>query len=489
MITVAAAVATTLKDENASNESGLPDDHPVSRGMKLMAEVFSTPEQATGTPYYAVWGLHGDAPIDRAGCDPNNAKIVGRPVFADGPDVSWEHLEFIAGVCSELFASALAADAHWRPRECAAKQFLGAWNRTGAPHDPSEELRSFVLGPEGSALAGSVGFGSDDGRIRWFRVSFLANFSSAAQGAERDAAHAAFDAFFAGVNARAEALGLRGFAAQHTAEAWALKATAAAMREGVKASVGASLALGFVVMVVFTANVVVALYAIAAIAGVVACLFACMALSGYALDFVETIALTLVVGLAMDYVVHYAHAYATAPFRHRQRRTRYAFGEMGTSVASGALTTAAAAAFLFPTTYDFFAKFGLFIIWAIAFSFAFSNLLFMSLCVALGPEGDVGRLCVCAAPPPPPPASSDHAPRATAEDPAADGGGGGAHLRSPHSSGRGSVAAAAAGSPATPRELQHCITVVVGEAPPPLPLPQQAPSPLPLPQQASALYG
>ena len=60
----------------------------------------------------------------------------------------------------------------------------------------------------------------------------------------------------------------------------------------------------------------------------------------------ESLNLVLVVGLAVDYVVHLAEGYARSPASDRLTRTKDTLEEVGISVLSGATTTLGASIFL-----------------------------------------------------------------------------------------------------------------------------------------------
>ena len=68
----------------------------------------------------------------------------------------------------------------------------------------------------------------------------------------------------------------------------------------------------------------------------------------------ESLNLSLVVGLAVDYVVHLAEGYHSSTSEDRLTRTRHMLETVGISVLSGSLTTLGAAAFMFAAVILFF---------------------------------------------------------------------------------------------------------------------------------------
>ena len=70
----------------------------------------------------------------------------------------------------------------------------------------------------------------------------------------------------------------------------------------------------------------------------------------------ESVNLSLVVGLAVDYVVHLAEGYHAAPARDRLGRTHHMLEQVGVSILSGALTTLGASMFMFAAVMVFFVQ-------------------------------------------------------------------------------------------------------------------------------------
>ena len=106
----------------------------------------------------------------------------------------------------------------------------------------------------------------------------------------------------------------------------------------------------------------------------------------------ESLNLVLVVGLAVDYVVHLAEGYSRSSHRNRLGRTKDMLEEVGISVLSGALTTLGASLFLLFAAILFFVQFGTFMFCTIGFSIIYSLGLFVTVMALCGPENDTGSL-------------------------------------------------------------------------------------------------
>ena len=163
-------------------------------------------------------------------------------------------------------------------------------------------------------------------------------------------------------------------------------------------SVGASTALSFVVLLIFTRNWRIAALAMITIALIVFTDCGLVHLYGWKMDIFEAVCITILVGFSVDYTVHLGVAYVEAP-QHldadRKARTLHAVSTLGISITGGAASTAAACLFLFPATILFLPKFGQFMLTAIVVAFVFAMGLFSALlatCGPIGAQGDVRTL-------------------------------------------------------------------------------------------------
>ena len=106
----------------------------------------------------------------------------------------------------------------------------------------------------------------------------------------------------------------------------------------------------------------------------------------------ESINLTLVVGLSVDYAVHLADGYVRCEYSDRTRRVKHMLGNVGVSVLAGAATTLGASAFMLGSRILFFFQFGIFIFCTIGFSIVYALIVFTIVIGLIGPEGDKGNI-------------------------------------------------------------------------------------------------
>jgi predicted RND superfamily exporter protein len=179
-------------------------------------------------------------------------------------------------------------------------------------------------------------------------------------------------------------------------------------------SAALSIALAFGIILISTLNAAVAFYAIATVIAIVACVMGSIVLMGWELGLLESMCMSILVGMSVDFVVHFAHAWvsdgaAALPTgvepadcvpaqppsqlvarRELVARTHTSLSTVGISVLSAGVTTMVAACVLFFGVIVFFSKFGTMLALAMGFSLIYSLFFFHALISWLGP---VGRCC------------------------------------------------------------------------------------------------
>lgn len=139
----------------------------------------------------------------------------------------------------------------------------------------------------------------------------------------------------------------------------------------------------------------IAFLAIVSVAIVVFSVVAIMVLKGWELGVSESIAVVILIGLSVDYVVHLAQDYKHSAATHRSTRTKQALQEMGVSIFSGSVTTFLSGLALFGGKIITFQKFALIICSTIIFSFATAMLFFVAVLHTMGPQEKWCDLCGC----------------------------------------------------------------------------------------------
>ena len=108
------------------------------------------------------------------------------------------------------------------------------------------------------------------------------------------------------------------------------------------------------ILLIATRNILVALYAIKAVFFIVMSVVAIMVLKGWQLGVSESIAMVIIIGFSVDYVVHLAAHYVHCTTPSRYEKSTESVAAMGVSIFSGAMTTLGSGVFLFGGTVIFF---------------------------------------------------------------------------------------------------------------------------------------
>jgi predicted RND superfamily exporter protein len=169
--------------------------------------------------------------------------------------------------------------------------------------------------------------------------------------------------------------------------------------------IGASLAIAYVIILLSTGSFLLTTLSVGTIGCTVATLIAALVWMGWEMSMLESICLTILVGLSVDYTIHLANAWVNSKDETRLKKTQHMLGEIGISVFAASITTFLSAVALFACTVLFFFKFGVFIALTIVISMVYAFLLFSALVAVVGPlsnEPDWTRMyrCVSGAPAP-----------------------------------------------------------------------------------------
>ncbi|KAJ8355475.1 hypothetical protein SKAU_G00182690 [Synaphobranchus kaupii] len=128
------------------------------------------------------------------------------------------------------------------------------------------------------------------------------------------------------------------------------------LSDGTLVAMALSVAVAFSVMLLTTWNVVISLYAIVSIAGTIFVTVGSLVLLGWELNVLESVTISVAVGLSVDFAVHYGVAYRLAPEPDRE-------GKLGT-----------------------------FMMLIMCVSWAFATFFFQCMCRCLGPQGTCGQI-------------------------------------------------------------------------------------------------
>jgi hypothetical protein len=432
MVIFAAKLSTTTKEDQL-----LPDDHKFQRLINMFNNDFSRGSDTPMKLNNIVWGIMGSDPVDRDGVGRFDVTELGTLKYDPSFDLAEPATQqFIYDLCVELeTATELVAgevvpmvrrgagleqeDGITREINCfihtfrkwhadgphAAEGFpipkalfatrLQAWidMRYNMSHSDTRPVRWLPHEKHDDMVF------IENGRAKYAIIQVNTTVSRWAAAYDiLKKAYDGWDQWLVKTNTRyTAATGDAGeifFSSpeeQGTEGAWVFMDTQEMLVQGAVTGTVASASFAFLVLAISTFNPFVAFLAMVNVAGLIACILGMMQLMGWEMGVIESISITVLVGLSVDYVVHLANSYIeTNPLTpHRKERVSNAFGEMGVTVFGGAITSLGASAMLFACYFQTFFKFGGFMFMTILASFLWSNFFFMSVLSLIGPNGSI----------------------------------------------------------------------------------------------------
>ena len=148
-----------------------------------------------------------------------------------------------------------------------------------------------------------------------------------------------------------------------------------------------SLSFAFVVMLLTSLNVLITIYALITITLAIAATIASLVFMGWELNIIESVTISLAVGLSIDFTIHYGVAYRLSNEKNQKARVRESFARVGSAVVMAALTTFLAGATMMPSHIMGYRELGIFLMLVMTFSWFFATFFFQSLCRLAGPKG------------------------------------------------------------------------------------------------------
>ncbi|XP_061561023.1 protein dispatched homolog 1 isoform X1 [Phycodurus eques] len=164
------------------------------------------------------------------------------------------------------------------------------------------------------------------------------------------------------------------------------------LSDGTLVAMALSVAVAFSVMLLTTWNIIISLYAILSIAGTIFVTVGSLVLLGWELNVLESVTISVAVGLSVDFAVHYGVAYRLAPEPDREGKVIFSLSRMGSAIAMAALTTFVAGAMMMPSTVLAYTQLGTFMMLIMCISWGFATFFFQCMCRCLGPQGTCGQI-------------------------------------------------------------------------------------------------
>lgn len=163
--------------------------------------------------------------------------------------------------------------------------------------------------------------------------------------------------------------------------------TNSAMFQTAYGSAGIALAASAIIILLSSRSLVMTLFSVLSIGYVLASVTAMMVAIGWDLGFLESICFAILIGVSVDFVIHFSHAYVALPGAvSKEKRTKHALIDMGPSVLAAAFTTMAGSVAMLFCVVTFFQKFAIVLFFTIVQATVGSFLIFLTLTDTLGPS-------------------------------------------------------------------------------------------------------
>ena len=124
--------------------------------------------------------------------------------------------------------------------------------------------------------------------------------------------------------------------------------------DGTIKTIAVSIGISAIVLLATTQNIVITLYAVIAITAIISVTIGSLVMAGWRLNVLESMTMSVAVGLSIDFTLHYGVAYFNCEeSQTRKERVHYSLWHVGSAVAMGTVTTFLAGQHLSLLTTDF----------------------------------------------------------------------------------------------------------------------------------------
>lgn len=151
----------------------------------------------------------------------------------------------------------------------------------------------------------------------------------------------------------------------------------------------AGLALGGAAAVILLSSrsFTLTVFAVVTIGYVLTAVTATLVGLGWTLGFLESICFAILIGVSVDFVIHFTHSYSHYKGKHsRHERTKHALIQMGPSILAAGFTTISAAIVMLFTVITFFQKFALILLLTILQATIGAFIVFLTMADCIGPS-------------------------------------------------------------------------------------------------------
>jgi protein dispatched 1 len=312
----------------------LDDDHELSILQDSLRYDYHTGEYDNTIQVNFIWGIED---VDKSGVNRWDASNLGTIEWDNNFDMSSEaNQQRLLDICNNLKASNLVKD---QQVTCWVQDFVNAQNG-GNPVPQANfytELETYLATTTGQNQYSDNQIGYINGRLYFIKFEAL-SVAIPFQGYEiLEPVYDDWENLKDNYNKNSP-IGINN-SFQTAAFHWAFLVTEKAFVSGAIQGTLISMLFAFLVLLFSTLNIMIALYSILSIGGIVVSAISVMEMSGWTLGIIESIAMVILIGFSVDYVVHLANHYVESVYEDRYRKMQESLGSIGISILSGAITT------------------------------------------------------------------------------------------------------------------------------------------------------
>jgi protein dispatched 1 len=156
-----------------------------------------------------------------------------------------------------------------------------------------------------------------------------------------------------------------------------------------------ALGFSFAIVLISTQNIINAILAIFSVSMVIFSIMGYFYLRDYPLGTIESLAVVVLIGFSVDYIIHFSAEYMHSKEDTRDKKMQQSLRQMGVSIFGGFLTTFGSGVFLITCDVAFFWKFGETISLSVLIAFLVSVFTYSALMKTVGPVGSQGDIFCC----------------------------------------------------------------------------------------------
>lgn len=192
-------------------------------------------------------------------------------------------------------------------------------------------------------------------KVLYTKMEFAMSVSPEAPSATKDPIYNRLEAWVKSANSGAPG-GLKNL--RQGSQTWTFIPTEKSLVKNAIVGIALAMAFSFVIVLLATRNIINTVLAILCVSMVILSITAYYAIRGYQFGTTESIAVVVLIGFSVDYIIHYSAEYMHSKEDTREDKMRQSLRQMGVSILGGFITTLGSGIFLLTAEFTFFYKFG-----------------------------------------------------------------------------------------------------------------------------------